>query len=201
MSFAKTYSARLVCRLVGVPRSSMDYNAVALPDETMVRNALLDLAEEWPMFCNRRLTTMMRRLDWKVNAKRVRRLRGELNLTGEAPPRGVRTTDSRHSFPRYENHVKTLEIKATEHVWVTDITDVKLRREFVYLAVVLDVFTRLIRGWHLGRSLDRGQTLATVGTDPNTVRVPSPSCGAGRLAGSPFVGPHAIGTMFNCIDV
>ena len=81
---------------------------------------------------------------------------------GEAPPKGVRTTDSRHAFPRYENLVKTLEIEAPEHVWVADITYVKLEREFVYLAVILDVFTRLIRGWHLGRSLDQGLTLAAL---------------------------------------
>ena len=162
MSLAKSYSIRLVCRLLGVARSSVYYAAAPSPDETMVRNALLDLAGEWPTYGYRRLTAMMRRLDWKVNAKRVRRLMAELNLGGEAPPKGVRTTDSRHAFPRYDNLVKTLEIVAPEHVWVADITYVKLEREFVYLAVILDVFTRLIRGWHLGRSLDQGLTLAAL---------------------------------------
>lgn len=162
MSLAKTYSVRLVCRLLGVARSSVYYAAAPSPDETTVRNALLDLAGEWPTYGYRRLTAMMRRLDWKVNAKRVRRLMAELNLGGEAPPKGVRTTVSRHAFPRYDNLVKTLEIEAPEHVWVADITYVKLEREFVYLAVVLDVFTRLIRGWHLGRSLDQGLTLAAL---------------------------------------
>ncbi len=162
MTLSDTYPVRLVCRLLGVPRSSVYYACAAAPDETTIRNAILETAEEWPTYGYRRLTAMLRRLDWKVNAKRVRRLMRELHLGGEAPPQSVRTTDSRHPFPRYPNLVKDLEIQAPEQVWVADITYVKLEREFVYLAVVMDVFTRLIRGWHLGRSLDQGLTLVAL---------------------------------------
>ena len=74
MKLAKTYPIRLVCRLLGVPRSSVYYSAQApLADEAMLKTALLDLAGEWPTYGYRRLTAMMRRLDWPVNAKRVRR--------------------------------------------------------------------------------------------------------------------------------
>jgi transposase InsO family protein len=162
MTLSDQYPVRLVCRLLGVPRSSIYYAAAAAPDETTIRNAILETAEEWPTFGYRRLTAMLRRLDWKVNAKRVRRLMRELHLGGEAPPKSVRTTDSRHAFPRYPNLVKELKIQAPEQVWVADITYVKLDREFIYLAVVMDVFTRLIRGWHLGRSLDQGLTLVAL---------------------------------------
>jgi transposase InsO family protein len=86
----------------------------------------------------------------------------DLGLGGLAPPRGVRTTNSDHAFPRFDNLVKGLEIQHPEHVWVADITYVKLPAEFVYLAIVMDVFTRLIRGWHLGRSLDQSLTLAAL---------------------------------------
>jgi transposase InsO family protein len=71
-------------------------------------------------------------------------------------------TDSRHDFPRYPNLVERLEVTRPDQVWVADITYVRLREEFVYLAVVMDVFTRRVRGWELGRSLDQGLTLAAL---------------------------------------
>jgi putative transposase len=120
------------------------------------------LAARWPTYGYRRLTAMLRREGWSVNGKRVRRLMAEMGLQGKAPARRRRTTDSRHDFPRYPNLVERLEVTRPDQVWVADITYVKLRDEFVYLAVVMDVFTRRIRGWELGRSLDQGLTLAAL---------------------------------------
>jgi putative transposase len=163
MKLAKDYPIRLVCRLLDVPRSSVYYAAQPPPDdEAMLKVVLLDLAGQWPTYGYRRLTAMMRRLDWPVNAKRVRRWMAELQLTGEAPQRTTRTTNSKHDFPRFPNLVKDLEISMPDQVWVADITYIRLRREFVYLAVIMDVFTRCLRGWHLGRSLDQGLTLAAL---------------------------------------
>ena len=163
MKLAKTYPIRLVCRLLGVPRSSVYYQAQPVPDaEAMYKAALLDLAAEWPTYGYRRLTAMMRRLDWPVNSKRVRRWMEELHLTGAPPTRKRRTTNSNHEFPRYPNLVKNLEITRPDQVWVADITYIRLRKEFVYLAVLMDVFTRNLRGWHLGRDLDHGLTLAAL---------------------------------------
>jgi len=162
MKLSKTYPIRVICRLLGVPRSSIYYRARPAIDEAMLKTALLDLAGEWPTYGYRRLTAMMRRLDWPVNAKRVRRWMEELNLTGTPPTRGKRTTNSDHPFPRYPNLVKDLKITRPDQVWVADITYIRLRREFVYLAVLMDVFTRNIRGWHLGRNLDQGLTLAAL---------------------------------------
>jgi putative transposase len=162
MKLSKTYPIRVVCRLLRVPRSSVYYRTRPPIDEAMLKTALLDLAGEWPTYGYRRLTAMMRRLGWPVNTKRVRRWMEELNLTGAPPARGKRTTNSDHPFPRYPNLVKDLEITRPDQVWVADITYVRLRREFVYLAVLMDVFTRNIRGWHLGRNLDQGLTLAAL---------------------------------------
>ena len=163
MMLAKTYPLRLVCRLLGVPRSSVYYRPQPPPDaEAMFKTALLDLAGEWPTYGYRRLTALMRRLDWPVNAKRVRRWMAELGINGAPPVRKKRTTNSNHAFPRYPNLVKDLEITRPDQVWVADITYIRLRREFVYLAVLMDVFTRCIRGWHLGRNLDQGLTLAAL---------------------------------------
>jgi putative transposase len=162
MTLADTYPIRLVCRLLGVPRSSVYYSPRPATDEAMLKTALLDLAGEWPTYGYRRLTAMMRRLGWRVNAKRVRRWMDELGLAGAPPVRKTRTTDSGHAFPRYPNLVKDLKIRRPEQVWVADITYIRLHDEFVYLAVVMDVFTRSIRGWHLGRDLDQGLTLAAL---------------------------------------
>jgi transposase InsO family protein len=162
MTLADTYPIRLVCRLLGVPRSSVYYTPQPAADEAMLKTALLDLAGEWPTYGYRRLTAMLKRLGWRVNAKRVRRWMDELNLAGAPPVRKTRTTDSGHAFPRYPNLVKDLKIRRPEQVWVADITYIRLHDEFVYLAVVMDVFTRSIRGWHLGRDLDQGLTLAAL---------------------------------------
>src|SRR5205807_4091065 len=93
---------------------------------------------EWPTYGYRRLTVMMRRLDWPVNGKRVRRWMQELGIDGAPPTRKQRTTNSDHAFPRYPNLVKDLEITGPDQVWVADITYIRLRREFVYLAVLMD---------------------------------------------------------------
>jgi putative transposase len=162
MTLADTYPIRLVCRLLGVPRSSVYYTPQPAADEAMLKTALLDLAGEWPTYGYRRLTAMLKRLGWRVNAKRVRRWMDELNLAGAPPVRKTRTTDSGHAFPRYPNLVKDLKIRRPEQVWVADITYIRLHDEFVYLAVVMDVFTRSIRGWHLGRDLDQGLTRAAL---------------------------------------
>jgi putative transposase len=163
MKLAKDYPIRLVCRLLEVPRSSVYFAAQPVPDdEAMLKTVLLDLAGQWPTYGYRRLTAMMRRLGWPVNGKRVRRWMEELQLTGAPPKRTTRTTNSKHGFPRYDNLVKDLEISMPDQVWVADITYIRLHREYVYLAVLMDVFTRCLRGWHLGRNLDQGLTLAAL---------------------------------------
>jgi transposase InsO family protein len=105
---------------------------------------------------------MPRREGWPVNDKRVRRLMAEMGLKGKAPARRRRTTDGRHDFPSYPNLVERLDVNHPDQVWVADITYVRLREEFEYLAVIMDVFTRRVRGWELGRSLDQGLTLAAL---------------------------------------
>jgi transposase InsO family protein len=105
---------------------------------------------------------MLKREGYPANGKRVRRLMAEMGLRGKTPVRRRRTTDSRHDFPRYPNLVEGLAVTRPDQVWVADITYVRLREEFVYLAVLMDVFTRRVRGWELGRSLDQGLTLAAL---------------------------------------
>lgn len=121
MKLATRYPIRLLCRLLSVPRSTVYYHSESIADESMLKTALLDLAAEWPTFGYRRLTEMMRRLGWPVNAKRVRRWMDELNLTGVPARRTVKTANSNHDFPRYENLVSGLDISRPDQVWVAEI--------------------------------------------------------------------------------
>jgi transposase InsO family protein len=160
MTLAAHYPARLVCRLLDFPRATLYRPPTAGPaDDDDLRPALVRLAGDWPTYGYRRLTALLKREGFAVNAKRVRRLMAEAGLVGPAPVRRPRTTDSDHAFPRYPNLVEGLEVVRPDQVWVADITYIRLRREFVYLAVIMDVFTRAIRGWQLGRGLDVSLTL------------------------------------------
>jgi putative transposase len=159
MKLCQRYPARLVCRLLDFPRCQL-YRQPAPPtdDAADLRQALQRLAGQWPTYGYRRLTALLRREGRGTNAKRVRRLMTDLGIHGLRPVRRRRTTDSNHAFPRYPNRVENLDIVRPDQVWVADITYIRLRCEFVYLAVLMDVFTRSIRGWHLGRSLDQELT-------------------------------------------
>ncbi len=159
MALTADYPVRLICRATGWPRSSLYLDNVPAADADELHDAVLRLAGEWPTYGYRRLTRMLRRQGWRINAKRVRRVMAELGIQGKVTPRRVRTTDSDHAFPRYPNRVADREVVRPEQVWVADITYVRLRTEFVYLAVIMDVFTRCVRGWELSRSLDQTLTL------------------------------------------
>jgi len=156
---AQEYPVTQICEVWGSPRSSY-YRRKGATDETALQQAIERLAGQWPTYGYRRITQQLRREGWQVNHKRVERLMraAGLHLHRKAKRRTT-TTDSSHPFPRYPNLVEQLEIVRPEQVWVCDITYIRLREEFMYLAVVMDVFTRCIRGWHLGRSLDQGLTL------------------------------------------
>jgi len=108
------------------------------------------------------LTGQLHREGFQVNRKHVQRLMRELGLQGHLSAKKQRTTNSEHSFSRNPNLVEKLEIVRPGQVWVRDITSIRLHEELVYLVVLMDVFTRCIRGWHLERSLDQSLTLHTL---------------------------------------
>jgi putative transposase len=155
MSLVSTYPARRVCRLLDFPRCRL-YRPLRSPGDRddEVRPALVRLAGEWPTYGYRRLTAMLRRAGFAVHGKRVRRLMDEQGIHDLAPVRRKRPTDSNHDFPRWPNRVEDLKVVRPDQVWVADLTYIRLQRDFVYLAVIMDVYTRCIGGWHLGRSLE-----------------------------------------------
>jgi putative transposase len=156
------YPISVACQVLGYPRSSYYYQATDKSDETTLKRAIKAEAARWPTYGYRRITAQLRRGTWRVNRKRVQRLMRLMALQAQIRRRKRRTTNSEHDFPRYPNLVQDLAVVQPEQVWVADITYVHLQSDFVYLAVLMDVFTRAIRGWHLGRSLDHTLTLTAL---------------------------------------
>jgi transposase InsO family protein len=161
MTLATEYPIALLCQALDLARSSYYYRVSSAGDPAL-QGALLRLAEAWPTYGYRRLTAQLRREGWEINSKRVRRLMHTLELQRPQAKRKRRTTNSSHAFPRYPNLVQDLVVTHPDQVWVADITYVHLRQEDVYLAVLMDICTRSIRGWHLGRNLDQELTLTAL---------------------------------------
>lgn len=161
MKLAQEYPVALVCQTLDYPRSSYYCQRQGREDQEL-RQEIEAVAETWPTYGYRRVSAQLKRQGWMVNHKRVCRLMRQLGLQGKSCPRKRRTTNSQHSFPRYPNLVQDLKVTHPEQVWVTDITYIRLSRGFVYLAVLMDVFTRCIRGWQLGRTLGQELTLVAL---------------------------------------
>lgn len=131
---------------------------VADPDVEL-RDHLQCLALEWPQYGYRRLTAELHRQGIPANHKRVLRLMGEDNLLCLRKRRFFATTDSRHSLTIYANLVPELTITAINQLWVADITYIRLLREFIYLAVILDAYSRRCIGWALAPYLETALAL------------------------------------------
>jgi len=158
---SQDYSVTLACDLLNCARSSY-YHRGQPADDTALKAAIEVVAAEWPTYGYRRVTAQLRRQGWPVNHKRVRHLMDEMDLAVKIKGKGCKTTNSQHRFPRYPNLVQDLTVVCPDQVWVADITYIRLLHGFVYLAVIMDVFTRCVRGWHLGRSLDHSLTLVAL---------------------------------------
>jgi putative transposase len=144
------YSVRQACAFLELAPSSYYYASHPRQDPKMEDN-LQEVAGKYPRYGTRRLTHELRRktYGYQVNRKRIQRLAREKGLLRPVKRRKTRTTNSQHPYPRYENRGKDLPIVRPEQVWVSDITYIRLGQGFVYLAIILDLFTRAVRGWCL----------------------------------------------------
>lgn len=158
---SEQYPKAVVCRVLSVARSSLYHRSSSVRNETL-EIAMQEVCTEFPCYGYRRVTAELRRRGWQINRKRTARMMKILDLQAKKVVRKRRTTNSEHSFPRYPNLVEPLVVQRPDEVWVADITYIRLKHGFVYLAVLMDVFTRAIRGWHLDRSLDQNLTLTAL---------------------------------------
>ena len=127
-----------------------------------LRDAIHKVAIEWPSYGRPRVTRELRRRGWTVGETRVRRLMREDNLLCVRKRKFVVTTDSGHHRKIYPNLARNLILTATDQLWVADITYIRLREEFVFLAVILDAYSRRVIGWALDRTLEDELTLAAL---------------------------------------
>lgn len=133
------------------------------PDPDMeLRDAIQRIALEWPSYGRPKITAELRRRGWKVNPKRVYRLLREDNLLCVRKRKFLVTTDSRHGRPVYPNLAGQMEPTGVNQLWVADITYIRLEMEFVYLAVVIDAFSRRVIGWALDRTVEDDLPLAAL---------------------------------------
>lgn len=121
--------------------------------ETKLRQTIERIALEMPSYGYRPMTAELHRRGLLVNRKRVLRLMRQDNLLCRRKRHFVATTDSAHSLKVFPNLARHLIVTAVDQLWVADITYIRLRRQFVYLAVVLDAFSRRVIGWQLDRHL------------------------------------------------
>ena len=158
------FSLAAMCSVLAVNRAGY-YRTQRPPlggDETVLRDAIQRIALEMPGYGSRRITAQLRRQGWVINRKRVQRMMRQDNLLCLRRKKFVRTTDSGHGLRTYPNLAPTLTITGLNQLWVADITYIRLQREFVYLAVLLDAFSRRCIGWSLGRSLEAELALAAL---------------------------------------
>jgi putative transposase len=127
-----------------------------------LRDQIQHLALEWPAYGYRRITADLRRRGWAVNHKHVLRLMREDNLLCLRKRGFVRTTDAQHGGLSYPNLVPELAVSGPDQLWVADITYIRLQHEFIYLAVILDAWSRRCVGWALNRHLQAELALAAL---------------------------------------
>ena len=156
------YPASVVCDLLGCPRSSFYYQPTVNPEEAEVLAAIERVLMRWPFYGYRRVTAQLKREGHVVGETRVRRRLRQLDHSCSVGRVRVVTTDSDHDLPRHPNRIKHLEVTRPNQVWVADITYIRLELEFVYLAVILDAYSRRAIGWALDRTLEDDLSLATL---------------------------------------
>ena len=153
-------SVQEACEVLGLAHSSYYYGSQRA-DESQLAADLEQEAGWYPKYGSRRLTHQLRRkpYNYYVNRKRIQRIMRQKGLLRPIKRAKCRTTNSQHPYPRYPNLVMDIKIDHPEQLWVCDLTYIRLGNGFVYLAVIMDVFTRAIRGWSLSRSLETDLTL------------------------------------------
>lgn len=155
LSQQDNFPVSMVCGVLDLSRSSYYYQATPADDQP-VRAAIKEVVRAFPTYGSRRVAVQLRRVPHRLtaNRKRTQRLMRAMDLQPRQKRRKCHTTDSAHAYARYPNLVADLAVTFPDQVWASDITYIRLHSRFVYLAVIMDLYTRAIRGWHLSHSLD-----------------------------------------------
>lgn len=148
-----------------LPRATHYRHRVGAPQpdpDAELRDHIQRVALDWPCYGYRRITAELHRRGVAANHKRVLRLMREDSLLALRKRSFIRTTDSRHGLAVYPNLAAELTLSSINQLWVADITYIRLLREFVYLAVILDAFSRRCVGWALEHYLEAELALSAL---------------------------------------
>jgi len=160
---------------MGISRSAY-YDAPAMaPDDTAIVEAMSAIRDEFERYGWRRMQAALRQQGLVVNHKKVKRLMREHDLQPRMRRRHVATTDSDHDHPIFRNLAKDKVIDGANQLWVADITYVAVAASFVYVAVILDAWSRRVVGCAISRSIDVRLTLAALNAAIEDRR-PPPGC-------------------------
>jgi putative transposase len=173
-----TLSVPHLCALLDVNRAWYYARPVIVREEAAteavrLRDAIERIVLTFPGYGYRRVTRTLVREGWAVNHKRVLRVMREESLLCQLKRRFVPTTDSLHGRHIYPNLFKTVILDAPDQAWVADVTYIRLPTTFVYLAAILDAYSRRCIGWALSRWIDTDLTLAAL-TMALAMRQPAP---------------------------
>lgn len=162
--------------MMELPRSTYYYRTrrreAKLKQDADLRDKIETIILEFPGYGYRRVTKALHRQDIVVNHKRVLRIMRQDGLLCRKRRRFVVTTDSSHSFRIYPNLARDIELTGINQLWVADITYIRLRLEFVYLAAILDAFSRKVVGYALGKTLGSELTLTALKAAINSRKPP-----------------------------
>jgi len=162
--------------MLNMVRSSYYYkegvNLQKQKEEADLRDRIEEIVVEYERYGYRRVTAALQREGLKVNHKRVQRIMKEEDLICKIKKRWVVTTDSNHPYRVYPNLMKDAKITGVNQAWVADITYIRILTAFVYLAVILDVFSRKVVGWAISRRIDTELTRAALRMAIETRRPP-----------------------------
>jgi len=147
---------------MGIARSTFYDLPTAVHDDTAIVEAIAAICDEFEFYGWRRVRAELRHRGMLVNHKKVRRLMREHDLQPRRRRRHVATTDSDHDQPIYPNRTRELAIDGPNQLWVADITYVAIVDGFVYVAVILDAWSRRVVGYAISRSIDVRLTLAAL---------------------------------------
>ena len=147
---------------MGLPRSTY-YDAPRIPaDDTEIVSRIQALCDEFETYGYRRVDAALRHQGIVVNGKKVRRLMREHELQPRRRKRFVTTTDSTHNLPVFPNLARGMVPEGPNQLWVADLTYVAVVSRFVYVALVIDAWSRRIVGWAISRSIDTRLALAAL---------------------------------------
>ncbi len=152
------FSVRQICKVLGFNKSTLYYQSKSDASETVLREEIERLAGRYPTYGYRRITKLLVRMGYDVGYRRVARLMKAANLSVSVK-RICQTTTSLEDMHPWVNRLEDFEVSRCDQVWVADITYVRLKAHFVYVSLLMDVFTCKIRGWQVSQHLTQPLTL------------------------------------------